>query len=620
MNDPDAFDAFYKQTRARLLMQTLALTGDLTAARSAVRDAFVITWHHWRKVKQLEDAESWLRPVAWSRAQRRAKARVWHRNKFDPEMRSTLEALGRLSLRQRRLLLLDELSVLPITEMAREVGVTRQRAEAELSTARAQFYEHRGANEPPIGEVLLPLNELIADARWPRPSILRRAGTARRRTHTSVGALAVVAAVAMTGLVVNDGGTVRPTLGRKQVTPRPEVIQVADPPAPEPRIAASGLVTPDQVDRLAPNAVWGAAKTYDNTAADGLALPCQQARFADPAGLGALVREFNSTSGRAKGPRTSATQFTELSANQVAAQETYDTTLRWYAGCTTPRVQLLSTERITGVGDQAMMFTLQSWAKPMKTYSVGIARTGLITTTIVATTVGSAGNLRKPLTSLTAAAVNHLCGTPGAGTCAAPPTRRVTPPIEVGQTPGMIDVVDMPPVNRVSLPWVGTGADLATVNVAASRCDKTSFSKGPVRAHLTRTFVIPGASLPAKFGLTQTVGLIGGRGKAAAFVAAVRTKMSTCQENDLGTSVSKITHADTDVSELDVWEVRTEISDETDIRFLVAMMRHGNRVAQIGFIPDGNADMPPGAFEALARRALARLPALPDKLTPEPKG
>src|SRR5690606_1039230 len=44
-----SFDAFYKESRDRLVVQTLALTGDLAVARSAVREAFVVTWHHWRK-------------------------------------------------------------------------------------------------------------------------------------------------------------------------------------------------------------------------------------------------------------------------------------------------------------------------------------------------------------------------------------------------------------------------------------------------------------------------------------------------------------------------------------------------------------------------------------------
>src|SRR5215212_1597200 len=102
MQDPAAFDEFYKSTRTRLLQQTLALTGDLPASRSAVRDAFVAAWHHWRKVSRLEDPEGWVRPLAWRHAQRRHSARIFHRDrKLDPEIRATLDALAKLPLTQR---------------------------------------------------------------------------------------------------------------------------------------------------------------------------------------------------------------------------------------------------------------------------------------------------------------------------------------------------------------------------------------------------------------------------------------------------------------------------------------------------------------------------------------
>lgn len=616
MNDVDAFDAFYKQARTRLLVQTLALCGDLAAARSAVRDAFVMSWHHWRKIAQLEDPESWTRPHAWNHAQRRAKARVWHRNKLDPELRRTLQTLGKLPLQQRKVLLLDELSSLSMPDVAREVGITQQRAESELSAARTQFAVLRGSTRPPISELLLPLNDLAEEARWPRPSILRRAGAARRRTHTSVGVAAVVTSLVVAGVVVSDGGTTRPKLSQEQVSAPAEVIKVVEPLPPEPRLVPADLLGPEQVHRIAPNAVWGPAKTHDNTADDGLVLPCQQARFADPAGLGALVRNFTSMPARPRDAQASATQFTELSADDVAAATTYDTTLGWYAGCVTPRVQLLTTEKVIGVGEEATLFTLRSWSEPVQTYTVGVARSGLMTTTAIATVDGDRRDVTRPMTSLLAAAVNEMCGRPGSGTCAAPPTTQTMAPLPVGEVPGMLSEVDLPPVGEVAAPWVGTRAEPASLNVAASRCDETSFTKAPVRDNLSRTFLIPDAQLDARFGLTETVGVIRGQQRAITFVETMRQKMSSCTENDLGTTVTKLTTAQTSVSELHVWEVRTEVSDNDSVVFLVSMMRFRNRVAQVGFFPTPQAQMAPGAFEAVAERALARLPALPRQLTP----
>lgn len=88
MMDPTRFDAFYTDARQRLLHQTYALTGDQRAAQLAVRDAFIGAWHHWGKVSRHADPEGWVRPMAWSHAQRRHGARIWHRDKAADAERS----------------------------------------------------------------------------------------------------------------------------------------------------------------------------------------------------------------------------------------------------------------------------------------------------------------------------------------------------------------------------------------------------------------------------------------------------------------------------------------------------------------------------------------------------
>ena len=133
----DEFDAFYKAARGRLLAQTYALTGDLPAARSAVRDAFVAAWHHWRKVSRLDDPETWVRPHAFQHAQRRHTTRIWHRDKsLDADSRATLDALSKLTLTQRKVLLLTQLSSSSMQEMAREVAVCSSRSAAEAVRPR----------------------------------------------------------------------------------------------------------------------------------------------------------------------------------------------------------------------------------------------------------------------------------------------------------------------------------------------------------------------------------------------------------------------------------------------------------------------------------------------------
>jgi DNA-directed RNA polymerase specialized sigma24 family protein len=133
MSDAERFDAFYAEARDRVLVQAFALTGDLPASRGAVRDAFIAAWHHWAKVRRLEDPEGWVRPHAWSHAQRRHTARIWHRDRsLDPGVRATLDALARLPVSSRRALLLTQLTTTSREEMAREVGLPLAEAERRL--------------------------------------------------------------------------------------------------------------------------------------------------------------------------------------------------------------------------------------------------------------------------------------------------------------------------------------------------------------------------------------------------------------------------------------------------------------------------------------------------------
>ncbi|MEQ4500635.1 hypothetical protein, partial [Nocardioides kribbensis] len=263
MADPTDFDAFYKDARARLLLQTYALTGDLAASRSAVRDAFVAAWHHWRKVSRSADPEAWVRPVAWSHALRRHTTRPFHKEKgLDPEAAATLEALAGLPLLQRRVLLLAHLASLSMTDLAREVGIPPADAERELQSATARFGLLRDLPTPLVRTALEPLAEVVAEARWPRPTIVRRTGAARRRTHTGVGAALVVGALLLTGTLVTDTAGVRPTLQRDAVAaPGDSVAPGAENPAddaptdsptpePEPLEAAALLGAEEVAARL----------------------------------------------------------------------------------------------------------------------------------------------------------------------------------------------------------------------------------------------------------------------------------------------------------------------------------------------------------------------------------
>jgi hypothetical protein len=608
MRHPDEFDAFYKATRDRMLLQTFALTGDLPAARSAVRDAYVAAAHHWRKLERLPDAEAWVRPHAWAHAQRRHTARIWHRDRgLDAEVRATLEGLAKLTQLQRRVLLLNHLSTADMPELAREVGLTQDAAERALQSAASQYAMHRDSASTQTSSELTGLASATAGAHFPRASIIRRAGTARRRAFTAVAFGAALTALVGSGMFVTDHKGVAPNLSDEQV-----VGASVDRPKAEPaRLAEAELLTPDQASRLDPERTWQAGTTSENTSGDGLYSPCQGSRFADPDGTQTLVRSFLANTPK-HGSAVSAVQATELSRTPARAKDAYATTLSWYAGCTAPRTQLLGTYDVQGVGDQASLFLLRTWGRESSTLTVAVARTRQITTTTVRRAEG--GELPKldPVANLLAAAVNRLCGTPGSGTCAGPPQLEETPSIAVGDVPGLLDAVDFPQAGAVDATWTGTEPRKATQNLAAIACDNSDFSQSPMSNGMTRSFLIVKGHLPKRFGVTETVGTLPTPKAARGFMRDVRRRMGHCEGKDLASTVTGLSDKSDKQIEIAAWHVETKVNDSESIDFLMAVVRRGDAVGQIGFVTAKDASFDHQTFLELAARAVERLAYLPD--------
>ncbi len=603
MIQPEAFDAFYKDARARLLLQTYALTGDLPAARSAVRDSFIVTWHHWRKVSRLGDAEAWVRPHAWAQAQRRHTARIWHRDKsLDADARATFDALGTLSLTQRKALVLEQTSSLEAIERARELGLPVGEAARLTTAATEKFCAQREVTADAVPAMFAQLGTLVADTRLPRASILRRSGAARRRTHTLVGAAAAVAAVVVTGTVVS-GSTLEgtPFVGKDDTT----VAGTAGDPLAA--FTAARLLEADEVGDVVGGDGWLEGETSDNSEGTGRVAPCQQERYADPQGVSTLVRTFDS--GR-RG--VSAVQYAELSSTTQHSRRAWERILRWYGGCVTPRTQLIDTMAVTGVGDEAMMFRLRSWKGDGEIYLVGVARTGQIVTTTLTRNPADDGADVKAGVRLLGDAIDSLCSTTPNARCTEEPSAESVAPVRVGEVPGLLVEADLPPVTGVSKPWVGTVAREARSNTASTRCDRTEFTAGYISNAVTRTFLVPEAQLEASFGLTETVGTMSSR-RASEFVADIRQKMSSCSDRDAATDVTSVATSSTKDRDVSIWRVTSEVNDQESVTYLMGIARVDGAIGQVGFVADRGVDMPPGAFASLLRRATDRLAHLPHR-------
>ena len=605
MIHPDEFDAFYKDSRTRLLLQTYALTGDLPAARSAVRDSFIVTWHHWRKVSRMPDPEAWVRPHAWSQAQRRHTARLWHRDKsLEPDEKATFDALGKLSLSQRKTLLLHHLTLLPVTEAARELGIPIGEAERQLALATERFAGARNIGADEVPALFEPMRARVEDSPWPRSTILRRAGAARRRTHTLVGALVAVATVFATGSMVS-GSTLE---GQRDPGAESDPAETGA-TSPKAAFTYDRLLTGDELALLVDGREWQDGRTGDNRQGSGKVTPCQQQRYADPDGVATMVRTFTSSPRKGE-PEVSAVQYAELSRTTRASKRAWQAALQWYAGCVTPRMQLLGTHAVSGIGDDAHLFHLRSWKDPATTYVVGVAHTGQILTVTSTRTVGDAAPDLQDAAAFLAASINGLCTATPNARCASDPEVRAIRPVRVGAVPGLVIEADLPQVSEVDRPWVGTPPLQARTNPAATGCDRADFTQKSVSHAMTRTFVIPRAGLPEAFGLTETVGTLS-TPAARTFVQTVRDRMASCENRDLGAEVEQLETFREGDTELAVWRVTSELTDKQTVTYLMGIARVGTAIGQVGFVPAPGVFMEASEFTALVRRAGDRLGYLP---------
>lgn len=608
MRDPGQFDAFYAAARQRLLLQAFALTGDLGAAKHAVRDGFVAAWHHWHKVSWQGDPEAWVRPFAWQHAQRRHTTHFWHREgSLAPGNRATLDALAELTTIQRRALILHVLAGLDAAEFSHEIGLTPESAARQLRLALAQFAIHRDIDPSDVGPVLHALGDALETVRLPRASIIRRTGTARRRTHTSAAVAATAALVLGVGFTVSHDATLTASLTGERGTGPGVGLPVPDAVV---HLRTSDLLTGADVATLAARPLTETG-TGDNTEGDGLILPCQTRRFADPEALATLVREFEAPVSAKSGRSTGLRQVTERSADANAGTTAYDETLAWFSDCAGRRMQLLQTHALTGAGDAGALLVLRDWKDPVTTWTIGVARTGSIVTVLARDTADARGPELPPFVAALGRAVNRLCAADGGGTCATTPRKTLAPPPPGPSAPGLLQAVDLPSVAGVPRTWVGTNPKAATTNPAATTCDRAQFTGADVTWSATRTFLMPEAKLPAEFGLTETAGRFRTERKARGFLDAVEKRMGGCEDRDLTATVDEIRHRPQGPGELHAWRLRAELSDNRSIDFWVAFVRRGAVIAQVTFVPVDRATIGQDGFIAVAERALARLAHLP---------
>jgi hypothetical protein len=269
----------------------------------------------------------------------------------------------------------------------------------------------------------------------------------------------------------------------------------------------------------------------------------------------------------------------------------------------------LDAYRVDNIGSQADVLMVRLWDEPVTTMSVAVARIGAVTTTTVGTTVGGPPPPAGQITQSLADAVAMLCARTTATECAKSPTYRVVPPPPSGEERGLLAVADLPPVGRIDRPWVGTDPVGGRGNPSATTCDQANFAAAGASRSRSRTYLIPGAAVPARFGLSETYGVFGTPRAAARFLSGVRARVVGCPDRNLATSVSGAQTLRRSVPQLDLssWTLSTKVSASTAVRFRVGLVRVGRTVAQVTFAPSPEDDVTDASFRTLLIRAGDRL-------------
>jgi len=608
MTRVDEFDAFYDDTRRHVLHLAYAFTGDLTAAVMATHDAYAHAWQHWGKLRAGDPLDD-VRPKALRLTGLRHHAHLVRRKPPAEADGELITAVTALSGAGRSLVLLQTIGRLDRSQAAREVGVTLEVGLAATDAAVRQLRDSLDTGPEEIVHRLEAMHAFTDAAPMPRASIVRRTGGRRHLRNTAV-------AVAVCALALVGGGVVV-TAPAAETGPQPREVGDVDTSTPpreprvprRPRASLDQLLGPVNVGSLDTRTDWVETGSSNDPTQQAPLSRCAEGRYASRELAQGLARTF-------AGDRTErevVVQSVEVSASKRAARTAFDTQEQWYSGCQVPRIQLI--QAYTAARDNAAVsiLVLRTWSDPVQTMTVGVARSGFLTTTLVHDIDGRRGVDIGYFNNSLSIAVTRLCETTRASCAHSQPPRPVAPPL-TGEGTGLLGVVDLPPVASLAKVWAGTEPGRATPNSAATPCDAAEFTGEDILEARGRTYLVPEAEqVPTTFGIDETIGRFESGQAAADFVRQVSQDVAGCEEDNLAAEVSDAVTARSGSVLTIGWTLRFSLDNDRSVTYRMGLVRNRSRVAQLRFSPSGRYEIDGTAFEQLLLRAGQRLAELPEE-------
>jgi DNA-directed RNA polymerase specialized sigma24 family protein len=605
MSRAERYGAFYRDFRARLLHQTYAYCGNTEVAQRSVSDAFVAAGHHWRKLEDSPDRDAWMREHAFratGRAQNRAR-KPWYvsAKSVADEHRPLLGVLARLDPTDRKLVILVYLVGLDLPAAGREAGVTDSAARTSLESTLAKLAVAGVATTAAgLHAALDQLRLDLGDGPIDRASRLRREGNRRRRSHSLLAGVSVLAVAIGAGALT---ATQSPAQSSDEPPPTPTP---ATPTAPaQESFTADSLATAADVRVLAKGSHWSTVLTSSDFGDDQPVSDCIAAPPSEKRADHYWVRRFSA----GRGPNAAqASQALEVAPSADVATRTYADVLGALSACRDAGRQLIDYRVVSGIGNQAGLFTFRYVdGDHVREELALLARTGTVVEMWLVRPQAEAVRSRM-LLKLGGQSVDAVCDD-AVGTCSSTPYNTVDLiPRADDNADGFLETVDLPVFGGIDATWAATAVATVTRNPSATDCDNADFSAGGASRITLRTYVVPGSKeLPPVFGMSETIGTFSSAKAAHAFMSTVFKSVRKCEDRQLNLAVKREAEVHAGKANGRVWQIESAASKHTSFVFRVALVRVGASVAQVTFTPSAPYDVDQAQYVRLAQRAGVRL-------------
>lgn len=607
MSRADAYGAYYRESRPRLLHQVYAFCGNTEVARRAVADAFVSAAHHWRKIAEVPDRDAWVRERAFSatrRAQNRAR-KPWYESAMSTadQHRATIGALSALAPTDRTLVILHFLAGVDLLHAGHEAGLTDAAAAASLDASLAAMAGAGIDVEPTALKAALDDLRLdLVDEPMDDPNRLRREGNRRRRSHLLLAGVTSLALVVGAGALTATQTPASETGGSILL---PGNTQPTTPPADE--FSTDDLATVATVSTLDDSRRWKIGLTTSDFGADQPASACLSAGPTGKTAEHYWLRQFSS--GSSDDP-TQATQSLEVQKSPEAADRAYGKLVQEAATCRDASRQIEEYKTVDGLGDAASMFDYRYVVGPtVREEWLTLVRTGTVVMVWVVRPTTNHPITSRQVLKMVGDTIDGVC-VKSDGHCSDPPFNATaqTPPPVPGAA-GFLSPVDLPVFAGLAQPWVATAPRPAPGNnPSATDCDNADFNAAGAQSVTARTFVIPDApQLADIFGMSETTGAFAGETAAKAFVSSVVRSVSACEKKQLNATVANPIDLSDGPVRGKTWQIQLSTSENRVFVLRMAIIRVGATVAQLTFTPSANYDLTAAQFAGLADRAARRL-------------